>query len=384
MVAPDVPGPIAIVNRSINGTGTVLKSIEIAGALQDAGQPVELWAMGDEGTMRHRVPPGVPVVAIGGAALSGPFAAPYAIARAVKKRRPAVLLSGGKHFHIASRLGLAFSGRRRLTRFGGRASNPAVHPHVSPFWQWTQVMSLRLKYGGMDFTVAVTRELEDELHRLLGEVRCEITTIPNGVDVHGVRARAAKPADHPWIGDNNGPVIVAVGRLAPQKGFDILIAALARLRKTGGRHRLIILGGGHGVYPDGLRTLAVRLGVADAVSFAGFVDDPVPIVARADLFAVASRWEGASNALLEAIATPVPLVATDCPTGNRALLENGALGTLAVPEDPDALAAAILRELAIVRDPGHRAAAALRHDLGRCLDRYVQLLSRQRSLAPVG
>ena len=177
-----------------------------------------------------------------GAVPQAPFAAPLGIARALRRRRPSVLLSGGKHFHIAVSLGLAISGRRRLTRFGGRASNPAVHPHVGRVLNWSSIAALRLKYLSMDFVVPVNRELEAELHRLLGSAAPEVVTIANGVDVAAVRQRAAAPFDHPWLGDGNGPVIVGVGRLARQKGFDLLIKAVARLRRAGGHHRLIIAG----------------------------------------------------------------------------------------------------------------------------------------------
>ena len=93
----------------------------------------------------------------------------------------------------------------------------------------------------------------------------------------------------------------------------------------------------------------------------------------------ASRWEGASNALLEALACGLPLVATDAPTGNREIIGEGRYGTLAPVEDAAGLAEAIRTELALKRDPEEQRAAADAFDISLCLDRWVKLLSAART-----
>jgi glycosyltransferase involved in cell wall biosynthesis len=120
-----------------------------------------------------------------------------------------------------------------------------------------------------------------------------ITVIPN--PVYGLTEAPVPP---PRCFED-GPVLLGVGRLAPQKGFDRLISGMGPLRAVMPRARLIIAG--DGAEEGRLRALAAGLGLAEAVEFAGFVDEPAELFARADLFVLASHYEGQPNALLEAL-----------------------------------------------------------------------------------
>ncbi len=126
-----------------------------------------------------------------------------------------------------------------------------------------------------------------------------------------------------------------------------------------------------------MQALASELGVTDRVDFLGYLENPFAAMARADLFVSASRWEGASNALLEALACGLPLVATNCPTGNREVIETGPSGTLAPVEDPQALANAIAAELSAPRSREAQRAAARHWDLKVCVDAWADLLEDQ-------
>ena len=107
------------------------------------------------------------------------------------------------------------------------------------------------------------------------------------------------------------PLLVAVGRLAPQKGFDLLLRASAALHGRGLRHRLVVLG--RGDEHDALQRLATELGIADAVELRGFVANPHEVMARADLFVLSSRTEGMPLSLLEALALRLPVEAGPTP-----------------------------------------------------------------------
>lgn len=166
----------------------------------------------------------------------------------------------------------------------------------------------------------VRRELIEDLH--LNPER--VVTLPNPVEVSSMvqAAAAARNQSRPVAGD--GPLLVAIGRLTRQKGFDILIEAFAGLRNQSAR--LAILGIG----PDKecLRNQARRLNVADRISFPGFVARPVEWLAHADLFILPSRWEGFGHVIVEAMAAGVPVVATDCPHGPRDIVISGKNGVL--------------------------------------------------------
>lgn len=381
---PPVPvgdgrGPVAIVNRTLGATGTVRKSIEIAVALRNAGVPVEIWAARADGPLAGQVPADIPVVAFAG---KGPLAGTLpgvvlSLARTIRRRRPGLLLSGGKHFHLPARLGLALSGRREATAFAGRASNSGGRPGRGPLRQALADLFYRVKYGGMDLVIAVSRTIEREVVAKLGPVRGRVYCVPNGVDLAGVAASASRRASHPWLDASNLRVIASVGRLDPQKGYDTLIRAMAELRDLDDL-RLIIVGKGSAAYRERLVALARELGVAARVDLVGFLPEPFALAARADLFVLPSRWEGASNALLEALACGMPIVATDCPGGNREILSYGANGTLAPVDDPRGLAEAIRAELDQPHDPAAQRAAARRFSLDRCMRGYVHLLESHR------
>ena len=146
---------------------------------------------------------------------------------------------------------------------------------------------------------------------------------------------------HPWLRHKAGRVLVAVGRLGPQKGFDILLGALTRLPED---VRLVIFG--EGPQRAALEQQARRLGLAGRLDLPGYCVDPQAEIAAADCFVLASRFEGSPNALVEALATGVPVVATDCPYGPEEILDRGLVAPLVPVEDAKTLARTVAQVLA--------------------------------------
>jgi len=139
----------------------------------------------------------------------------------------------------------------------------------------------------------------------------------------------------------DSPVIIALGRLTEQKDFATLLRAFALARKEKPLKLLIF---GEGQQRAKLESLACDLGIAQDVALPGFTTNPYREMGASDLFVLSSRWEGSPNALTEALALGIPVVATDCPSGPREIL--GAMGNNLVPVgDPEALAQAILATL---------------------------------------
>jgi glycosyltransferase involved in cell wall biosynthesis len=133
------------------------------------------------------------------------------------------------------------------------------------------------------------------------------------------------------------PVIGTIGRLHPNKGYDVLLEAAARLRDQGRAFRLVVAG--DGPQAAALRSQAAGLGLDDVVDFPGWVDPPTALAAM-DLFVSASRVEPFGLVIIEAMAQGVPVVATDI-DGPRDILKGGALGALVSPEDAAGLATAM-------------------------------------------
>lgn len=202
------------------------------------------------------------------------------------------------------------------------------------------------------------------------------------MDTSRAAASAPSGADASRAEASALPHLVALGRLQAVKGFDLLIEAAAHLAARGTRLKLTIIG--EGSEGDALAARATRLGIAHTVTFAGRLRPPAirDLFHRADLFVLPSRSEGMPLAMMEAMASGLPVVAAD--VGGVARTAGGA-ALLVPPERPDALAEAIgslvgdkseqrrtrLRRQARTRarafsaDAGHAAYATLLAELAR-------------------
>jgi glycosyltransferase involved in cell wall biosynthesis len=175
----------------------------------------------------------------------------------------------------------------------------------------------------------------------VAELRPDRTAVISSyIDTNRVRAEATKTRPE-WAARvfANKPVVIGIGRLVPSKGFDILIRAHAHVLKSGIDHNLLILG--EGTLRDVLRKLAGSLGVGDSVFLPGFVSNPYPMLKSSVLFALPSRFEALSLAILEALCLGVPVIATDCLGGPVSVLDRGRYGTVVPADDAAALATAI-------------------------------------------
>lgn len=131
-------------------------------------------------------------------------------------------------------------------------------------------------------------------------------------------------------------LIISAGRLARQKRFDLLIRAFARLAEEYPEWEVVIVG--DGPEREALARLVDSLGLNGRVRLIGTVPDLNEWLSRAELFVLASDFEGFPNVLCEALAAGLPVVATDCPSGPAEIVEEGINGFLVPPDNAIALA----------------------------------------------
>ena len=306
------------------------------------------------------------------------------LVRYLREARPDAVLSAEAQYNLLAIWGRRLSGIRprvviteHITvshgaSFGGSWGDPRLS------------RVLRRAYLKADAVVTVSDGVGDDLAAYARISRERITTVYNPVVGPDLTTKARAPVDHPWLAPGGPPVILAAGRLDPQKDFATLIRAFARLRARRPA-RLVLLGGVNPTkpeYADELRALAARLGIADEVSLAGFRENPFAFMSRAAVFVLSSTYEGLGNVLIEALACGTPVVSTDCPSGPAEILDHGRFGPLVSVGDDAALAEAVLSILEAAPDRNRLRERGAMFSIERAVDHYLDLLLPPRRRGP--
>jgi len=190
--------------------------------------------------------------------------------------------------------------------------------------------------------IAVSKGVAQDLVDTTIVNHASVTNAPNPVLDNDFLERQYDLPTHLWLKDKTMLTIVAAGRLAPQKGFDLLIDAMKIVNNTLAC-RLIIFG--EGELRAQLEQKIMQLDLADKIVLPGYVKKPLNEMVAADLFVLSSRFEGSPNALVEAMSTGVKVVATDCPHGPDEILQSGKIGFITQVESVKALSEIIIKAL---------------------------------------
>jgi glycosyltransferase involved in cell wall biosynthesis len=294
-------------------------------------------------------------------------------ARYLRQHRPAVVLASQQHTILA-----AVSARR----LAGIETYLIVTQHNTPselcrqsrrpMMRYLMPLMAPLFFRRADLVCAVSHGVAEDLAAMTGIPSSEIRVIYDPTVTPQLAEQAVLPSGHPWLDAKDRPVVLGVGNLISIKDFGTLILAFARLCKTQPA-RLVILG--EGPERRSLKQLARQLGVAADVDLPGFTANPYAFMARADVFALASRVEGLSNAIIEALACGCPVVSTNCPNGPAEVLEHGRYGRLVPVGEDAALAAAIETTLREPPDPDRLRRRAANFSVERAAEEYLQLLA---------
>lgn len=308
-------------------------------AVARRGYDVDLLHVRKHGPHFQEPPPGVRIIDLGA---SHVYNSLPAVVRYLRKERPAVMLSDKDRVNrtaFFARL-LARAPTRLVFSSGTTLSIELANRRAVD--RALQRWSFRHLYRRVSNVIVTSEGVKTDMAEYTRLPLKYIEVVPSPVVPAELFTAQPPRPDHPWFADGAPPVILGVGELGRRKDFPTLIRAFAEVRK---RHccRLVILGRGRD--REALLTLAAELDVAEDFSLPGFDPDPYRYMAHAAVFAFTSLWEGLGFVIIEALAVGTPVVATDCPSGPREILQDGKYGQLVPVGDTAAAAEAIERSL---------------------------------------
>ena len=282
-----------------------------------------------------RFPPDLTLHSLGAARVRS--AAPRLL-RLARRLRPQLILSGMFHLNFLVLLLRPFfpPSTRVLVRQNGTVSASLAFDRL-PIYTGPLY---RLLYRRADRILCQSAAMADDLARELGIQPIRLSVLPNPLDLEAIRTALTGA---PSLFTGSGPHFVAVGRLSPEKGFDLLLQALAQVRQRIPTADLVLVGAG----PEevSLKAQCRALGLESAVHFTGRIDHPAAYFPGASAFVLSSRHEGMPNALLEAAAAGLPIVALPASGGVAGLLAGQPGVWLASEISAAALAESLLASL---------------------------------------
>ncbi|MEO8678933.1 MAG: glycosyltransferase [Vicinamibacterales bacterium] len=338
---------ICFVLPSLAGGGAERAAVQILNAMDAGLWDRSMYLFRREGPYLPELAPAIALSAGSGGGRLGRW---NELRHFIHETRPDIVVSFLSYFTVltaarAAGVGarVVFNQQTPMTAFLTDADYPWRHR-----WHRTLFSAVtRLGYAAADLVIATSRGVASDLAERFGVNSRKVRVLSNPVDLERVRAAAAAPLDPQFEDAWQRPVIVAAGRLADAKNYPLLIDAIASLRARIPA-RLFILGTGE--LEGELRAQIARLGLDEVVTLCGFQQNPWKFIARAEVFALTSRYEGFGNVLIEAMACGVPVVAT-ASAGARDIVNHGVDGLLVETHSADAVASALEE---VLSDPARR------------------------------
>lgn len=315
---------ILIYARTLRGGGVERAMLRLARGWVAERRRVSLVLGSRDGPLAAELPDGVGIIVMG----SPRHHALLGLPKAVAGLRPDVIFCPGSDYTSIALWTRARLGQRCPPIVGKVSNAPDRGDHGAMLGRLHRAW-LGLHPRFLDRIVAMTPASADALRAAMGIKRDRLAIIPN--------PPALPITGAPVIALPNRRFILGVGRLAPQKRWDRLIAAMPRLRDPA--VALVILG--EGADRGALTARARALGVADRVFLPGYAADPMPAMARAAVVALTSDYEGVPGVLHEALAMGTPVVATDSNPSVREIVLDPSLGAIVARDDSEALVAAL-------------------------------------------
>lgn len=344
----------------MRGGGAERVALSLIEGFLNRGHEVDLVLMKARGELMELIPSAVHVTDLKADRVRQMI---LPLARYLRERRPDAVQASMWPVTVAAVLA-KMTARNSARLVVSEHSNMSVSMRERAVTRWVARWSLASCYPRADARICVSKDVVTDIAALSG-MRAEDFDIVHNPIPQPTSFGGAPPA---WL---DGKRVLAVGTLKRQKNYPLLLRAFARLRERVPATLTIL---GEGELRSELEGLAVELGVAEHLSMPGFVIDPTPYYASADVFALSSDWEGFANVLAEALLNGLPVVSTDCPSGPSEVLAGGRYGRLVPVGEEQALSDALEATLAEKRDGEALRARGRDFNPERAVSRYLELL----------
>ncbi|MFC1824751.1 glycosyltransferase [Thermodesulfobacteriota bacterium] len=322
--------PILFFLPDLNGGGAQRTVINIVNHIdRKAFQPILVIGT-TEGPLREALSQRVKIVDLHCNRVRGAI---IPLSHQIKRWYPKILFSGYPDANVAMMLAKKLSGWKGQSVF--RESNNRTASKVD--WGIMMRHLVKWSYRAAPRVVALSNGVREDLIKRYGILAEKVRTIYNPVDIEAIKRMASQKIGVDKQEDTNfkGKLkIISAGRLVKQKGFDILIKSIAKIKDQ--PIHLTILG--EGEEKDNLINLRDKYGLKDTISLPGFQKNPYPWMRLSDVFVLSSRWEGFGHVIVEAMACGLPVIATKCPSGPDEIINDGMDGLLCEPESAEDLA----------------------------------------------
>jgi glycosyltransferase involved in cell wall biosynthesis len=359
----------AVVVHALEGGGSRRDVILLCNALVEKCIPVTILTLCEEGPLRSLLDPRVKVSVIPGGRIR--HALP-GLRRAFRAIKPRLVLSSESSLNLCCLAAVrTLPKANRPSIVLREVASPSPAQQHDPSWQ--SRLSYRILqrfYRYADRVITLTDGARDDLLENFSMPADKVVVMrSNAVITPEIAERVAR-----WDGEEGREpnLIVSVGRLSPEKDHLLLLRALAII----GRRRpwrLVLVGDGS--ERSALEDFANANGLADRITFAGYMADPFAWLMRAKIAVCSSVYEGLCNAIIEALGCGTPVVSTDCPYGPREILQYGRFGTLVPVGDASALASAIDAVLDRPVDRTTLIGRALDYSTERAADSFLEITS---------
>ena len=361
---------ILVFIHSFEPGGVEKTALRLVSAWLAKGVDVHLVVGRAEGAMRTTAPPLAYEFLQSGRLSTRRFETLWMIARlpaVIRRQQPDVIFCAGNAYAIVA-VALKLLLGRRCPAIVIKISNDLLRRDMPFPIRWAYRIWLRVQGRCIDRFVGLAEPQRAEIAKALRVPAARIDIVEDpalaSCDIEWLTALRAQ-----WNRPRSGRRYIAAGRLVEQKNFRLLIEAFAGMALL--RDRLVILG--EGPERATLEELARALGVAERVEMPGYVDPGDNWLAKSDVFVLSSNYEGVPAVIIEALATGLPIIATDCSISIATLLAHGRLGRLVPIGDRTGLAAAMATIPSTC--PACASIIAARFTVERAAPSYLRILS---------